>query len=110
MQVALLYRVAGCLSRKKAEEMINIGLKMLWMSDVHQTLADQFVLRVTNELAEPLIHPQPAAIGRDMGYADCCLLECSFQLFLTFSQTPGHFLRQLHGSHSSCAGSAGEVE
>src|SRR5215212_4972862 len=76
LEVALLHRVGFYLSGQKLVNLLEVGVEVVRMGYVLESLLQQLLTTVADYIAEPLVDPQPSSVQRVVGDADGCLLEC----------------------------------
>src|ERR671921_327793 len=75
------YPLAFCLT-----DLLESLSGLLGLGYVLESLLQQLLTTVANDIAQPLVDPQPSSVQRIVGDADGCLLECGPKALLALPE------------------------
>ncbi len=82
--VALLHAVRADIAAHHALKLAQIGFQIVRVGNVLEGLGDQFVAAVSDDVAQPLVDPEPRAVEADVRDADGGVLERAAEPRLAF--------------------------
>jgi hypothetical protein len=86
VEVPLLHLVRPNLAVQHLANETEVGFEVLRVGDVLKRPGEQLVVRVADELAERVVHPQEAAVGANQRHADRGEAERAAELLLALAQ------------------------